>query len=59
MKLRPYWEAIMLLMIDWFSGREARLKRVFNEMNVLFQEVHPTRPKPKQDDIIDVLLAIK
>lgn len=49
--------------IDWFSGRETRLERVFNEMNVLFQEVidehlHPIRPKPKQDDIIDVLLAI-
>ena len=49
--------------IDWFSGREARFERVFNEMNVLFQDVidehlHPTRPKPKQDDIIDVLLAI-
>ncbi|XP_022944979.1 cytochrome P450 71B10-like [Cucurbita moschata] len=49
--------------IDWFSGREARLEKVFNEMNVLFQEVidehlHPMRPKPKQDDIIDVLLAI-
>ncbi|XP_022945236.1 cytochrome P450 71B19-like [Cucurbita moschata] len=48
---------------DWFSGREARLERVFNEMNALFQEVideHlcPERPKPEQDDIIDVLLAI-
>ncbi|XP_022945742.1 cytochrome P450 71B19-like [Cucurbita moschata] len=49
--------------VDWFSGRKARLKRIFNEMNVLFQEVidehfHPVRPKPKQDDIIDVLLTI-
>ncbi|XP_022966919.1 cytochrome P450 71B10-like isoform X2 [Cucurbita maxima] len=48
---------------DWFSGRETRLERVFNEMNGLFQEVideHlcPQRPKPEQDDIIDVLLAI-
>ncbi|XP_022945235.1 cytochrome P450 71B10-like [Cucurbita moschata] len=49
--------------IDWFSGQKARLERVFNGMNVLFEEVinehlHPMRPKPKQDDIIDVLLAI-
>ncbi|XP_022944980.1 cytochrome P450 71B34-like [Cucurbita moschata] len=49
--------------IDWFSGRKTRLERVFNEMNVLFQEVidehiHSVKPKPKQDDIIDVLLAI-
>ena len=32
-------------------------------MNVLFQEVidehlHPAKPKPKQDDIVDVLLTI-
>ena len=49
--------------IDWFSSRKARLERVFNEMNVLFQKVigehlHRARPKAKQDDIIDVLLAI-
>ena len=25
--------------IDWFSGREARLERVFNEIDSLFQEV--------------------
>ena len=48
---------------DWFSGRKARLEKVFNEINALFQEVineHlcPERPKPDQDDIIDVLLAI-
>ncbi|XP_023542050.1 cytochrome P450 71B19-like isoform X1 [Cucurbita pepo subsp. pepo] len=48
---------------DWFNGRKARLEKVFNEINALFQEVineHlcPERPKPVQDDIIDVLLAI-
>ncbi|XP_022966921.1 cytochrome P450 71B19-like [Cucurbita maxima] len=48
---------------DWFSGREARIEKVFNEINALFQKVideHlcPERPKPEQDDIIDVLLAI-
>ena len=48
---------------DWFSGREARHERIFNEMDALFQEVideHlcPERAKPEQDDIIDVLLAI-
>ena len=49
--------------IDWFSGRYARLERVFNEINTLFQNVidehlRPQRSKPEQDDIIDVLLAI-
>ncbi|XP_022944977.1 cytochrome P450 71B19-like [Cucurbita moschata] len=49
--------------IDWFSGREAKLERFFNEINALFQEIidehlHPERPKPEQDDIIDVLLTI-
>ena len=73
MKLRSSWEAsgaseffpipFVRKVIDWFSGRKARLERVFNEMNVLFQEVmdehlHRARPKAKQDDIIDVLLAI-
>ncbi|XP_022966694.1 cytochrome P450 71B19-like [Cucurbita maxima] len=48
---------------DWLSGQEARLERVFNEIDSLFQEVidehlRPERPKPEQDDIIDVLLAI-
>ena len=49
--------------IDWLSGREARLERVFNEINALFQEaidehIRPKRSKPEQDDIIDVLLAM-
>ena len=49
--------------INWFRGRKAKLEKVLNERNVLFPEVidehiHSTSPKPKQDDIIDVLLAI-
>ena len=48
---------------DWFSGREDRHERVFNEINALFQEaidehIRPKRSKPEQDDIIDVLLAM-
>ncbi|XP_022945234.1 cytochrome P450 71B19-like [Cucurbita moschata] len=49
--------------IDWLSGRYARLERVFNEINALFQDMidehlRPERSKLEQDDIIDVLLAI-
>ncbi|XP_022966920.1 cytochrome P450 71B10-like [Cucurbita maxima] len=49
--------------IDWLSGREARLERVFNEINALFQKaidehLRPERSKPEQNNIIDVLLAL-
>lgn len=49
--------------VDWVSGRERKVEKVFNELNALFQEVideHlcPHRPKPDHDDIIDVLLGI-
>ena len=32
--------------IYWFSGREARLKRVFNEINALFQDVIDEHLRP-------------
>ncbi|XP_038891462.1 cytochrome P450 71B2-like [Benincasa hispida] len=49
--------------IDWFSGRQRRVLKVFNELDALFQEVideHLSvgRDKPEQDDIVDVLLGI-
>lgn len=50
--------------IDWFSGHQRKVLKVFNELDALFQEVMDEhlcveRDKTDQeDDIIDVLLGI-
>ena len=50
--------------IDTFSGRFKRLKRIFHELDTLFQQIidlhrDPERTKPEHEDIIDVLLRIE
>ena len=50
--------------IDTFSGRFKRVKRVFHELDTLFQQIidlhlDPKRTKPEHEDIIDVLLRIE
>ncbi|XVE69780.1 hypothetical protein DITRI_Ditri10aG0018200 [Diplodiscus trichospermus] len=49
--------------VDRFSGLLHRLEKNFKEFDIFFQELidehlDPNRPKPEQEDIIDVLLQI-
>ncbi|KAA0034252.1 cytochrome P450 71B19-like [Cucumis melo var. makuwa] len=50
--------------IEWFSGYQKRLNKVYNELNSLFQEVIDEHlcvgrdHEAKEDDIIDVLLGL-
>ncbi|KAK1559290.1 hypothetical protein Q3G72_012879 [Acer saccharum] len=50
--------------VDKLTGRIHRLKKIFKEFDMFYQEVidehlDPKRPKREQGDIIDVLLQIK
>lgn len=49
--------------VDKFSGMTSQLEKIFKESDSFYQEIidehlHPSRPKPEQEDIVDILLKL-
>ncbi|XWS14490.1 hypothetical protein CRYUN_Cryun35bG0013900 [Craigia yunnanensis] len=52
-----------MVWVDRFSGFLSRLEKTFKELDIFYEELinehlDPNRPKPDQEDILDVLLQI-
>ena len=49
--------------VDKLSGMTSQLEKIFKELDSFHQEIidehlHPSRPKPEQEDIVDILLKL-